>query len=229
MLDGLTLTTDAFAKTVRFVASAKLRPSVLEMLVDPGEVAALAEIEGATSTRLVAQDRGTSVLDAKEFVYGVPHAAFINASFAYAKPRDPNRYNGADLGAWYAALDPETCIAEVAFHMTEFLADAGKFEGVVEYTEMWSSMSGRFLDLRPHPTHDSLHPNKTIGYPIGNALADHARAAGLNGIIYPSVRHIGGVCFAALRPYVVQSVAQGAMYRFTWSGSPDPVIEKIAT
>ena len=35
------------------------------------------------------------------------------------------------------------------------------------------------------------------------------------------VRHPDGTCIAALWPNVVQSVTQGAMYRLTWSGSPE--------
>ena len=49
----------------------------------------VAEIEGATSGRLIAEERGLGGLTADELVHGVPHAKFINASFAYAKPREP--------------------------------------------------------------------------------------------------------------------------------------------
>ena len=52
-----------------------------------------------------------------------------------------------------------------------------------------------------------------------------ARAAGHNGIIYPSVRHAGGTCIVALWPNVVQSVVQGAVYRLIWSGMPDFSVE----
>ncbi|MGZ8998628.1 MAG: RES family NAD+ phosphorylase [Allosphingosinicella sp.] len=54
-----------------------------------------------------------------------------------------------------------------------------------------------------------------------------ARGVGHNGIIYPSVRHRGGICIAALWPNVVQSVAQGAIHRLTWSGSPEFVAEAL--
>jgi len=62
----------------------------------------------------------------------------------------------------------------------------------------------------------------------GNAVADNAIARGLNGIVYPSVRHSGGTCIAALLPHAVQSVAPGGLYRFEWSGSPDPTIARIS-
>jgi RES domain-containing protein len=229
MLDGLTIVRDAFARTVRLVSTARLRASVLAGLADSQEeLDDLAELEGATSARLVAQERGLDGVAASELVYGVPHARFINAAFAYAKPREFNRFNGPGRGAWYAALDTETCIHEVMFHMTEFLAHAGDFNAVVEYAEMYASLAGEYVDLRAHPDHPSLHPDKAIGYPVGNALADSVRASGLNGIIYPSTRHAGGTCFAVLWPHAVQSVAPGDVIRMIWRGERTPTIERTA-
>jgi hypothetical protein len=223
---GVPLVTEAFPRTVRLVTTARLRAAVLTPLVDGAdELTALAEIEGATSSRLIAQERGIAGLNANELVYDVPHAHFINASFAYAKPHQPNRFNGANRGAWYAALDVATCLAEVGFHLTNMLADAGDFHAAVEYAEMFCSLAGDFLDLRQVPAHPSLDPDIAKSYPLGNALADSARVAGINGIIYPSVRHAGGTCIVALRPAAVQSVRQGAVYRMTWRGRPTPEIE----
>ena len=120
---------------------------MLERLVSADDAAALAEIEGATSQRLVAERRGAEGLGRDEFVHGVPYANFVNAAFAYWKPREPNRFN-ATRGAWYAALEVETCMREVAYHMAEFLARSGVMKGVVEYAEMFASMAGEFVDLR---------------------------------------------------------------------------------
>ena len=85
-LDGVPLVREAFPRTVRLVASARLREAVMAPLVDnEDELALLAEIEGATSGRLIAEKRGSSGLRPAELVHGVPHARFINASFAYAR------------------------------------------------------------------------------------------------------------------------------------------------
>ena len=225
-VDGVPVTTEAFPRTVRLVTTARLRAPVLLPLVDSeDELAQLGEIEGATSARLMAQERGISGLAANELVYDVPHAHFINASFAYARPQQPNRFNGANRGAWYAALALETCLAEVGFHLTNALADAGDFNATVEYAEMFCSLAGDFVVLRQRPQHPSLGADIATAYPLGNVLADRARAEGLNGIIYPSVRHQGGTCLVALRPAAVQSVRQGDVYRMTWRGQPEPVIE----
>src|SRR5271166_2493093 len=227
MLDGLEVVREAFPRTVRLVSSARLRPPVLAALVPADDLAALAEIEGATGQRLMSQARGADGIDRNEFVYGVPHSAFINASFAYSKPLEPNRFNAA-RGAWYTALDVTTCMAEVAYHMADFLGKSGLYKGVVDYAELFASMAGEFVDLRRTGSHPCLDPDPAIGYPIGNAVADAAKAGGLNGIIYPSVRHPAGTCIVALRPHAVQSVAQGAIYRFEWAGRPEPTITPVS-
>ncbi|UJW85266.1 RES family NAD+ phosphorylase [Devosia sp. SL43] len=225
-VDGVPVVTAAFSKTIRLVTTARLRAAVLKPLVDSDEeLALLAEIEGATSARQMAQERGITGLAANELVYDVPHASFINASFAYAKPLQPNRFNGGNRGAWYAALSVETCLREVGFHLTNALADAGNFHAVVEYAEMFCSLAGDFLDLRQRADHPALDPDRGRAYPIGNTMAERARAEGLNGIIYPSVRHRGGICLVALRPAAVQSVRQGAVFRMTWAGQPEPHVE----
>jgi hypothetical protein len=183
----------------------------------------LAEIEGATSGRLNAQARGADDIAPREFVAGVPHAHFINAAFSYWRPRELNRFNGPGRGAWYAALRVETCIAEVSCHMTRELQRVNDFHAVVEYAEMFASFAGEFVDLRGvTPVPECLHPDPAIGYPPGNLVADAVRAAGHNGIVYPSVRDAGGTCFAALRPQAVQSVAQGQVWRLTWAGRAGP-------
>jgi hypothetical protein len=227
MLEGISITRVAFARTVRLVSSARLRDSVLKSLAADEDLDALAEIEGATSMRLRAQDNGIEGVPFRELVFGVPHAHFVNAAFVYSKPLELNRFNGPSRGAWYAALAVETCLREVEFHITEFLARAGIFKTTIDYAEMFASLAGEYADLRESQDHPSLLPDPAVGYPAGNALADAVRARGLNGIIYPSVRHAGGTCIVALWPQAVQSVAPGDLWRMTWSGKPQPKIEKV--
>lgn len=228
MLEGLSIAREALPRTVRLVSSARLRePVLLQLAGTNGDLDALAEIEGATSGRLIAESRGLGDLSPHELVHGVPHKAHINAAFAYARPGMLNRFNGPARGAWYAALDVQTSLAEVSFHLTRFLEDAGCYEATVDYAELHASFAGEFLDLRDQPDHPALNPDPDAGYPEGNRLADAALRRGLNGILYPSVRYSGGTCIAALVPHAVQSVAQGEMWRLRWTGSPTPIVSQI--
>lgn len=222
------LTRLAFERTVRLVSTARLRDPVLLALVDAGELETLAEIEGATSARLKTEIRGGGGIEPRELVFGMPHATFINAAFAYWRPRELNRFNGPGRGAWYAALAVETCIAEVGYHLTRELTRVNDFNATVDYAELFASFAGNFADLRavdPSPT--CLDPDPAIGYPAGNALAEIVRSLGHNGIVYPSVRHAGGTCLAALFPQAVQSVAQGGVIRLAWRGIPTPEVQRM--
>jgi hypothetical protein len=219
----------ALERTVRLVATARLRDPVLLKLVGRRYQVDLAEIEGATSGRLTAQQQGTEGLAARELLAGLPHAHFINAAFAYFRPRDLNRFNGPTRGAWYAALHVETGKAEVGFHLTRELERVRDFTAVVDYAEMFASFAGEFVDLRgARPRPDCLHPDPAVGYPAGNVLAEQVRSSGHNGIVYPSVRHPGGTCLVALWPAAVQSVAQGRVLRATWTGTPTPQWSELA-
>lgn len=229
MIDGLPVVRKAFDRTVRLVSSARLRPPVLQGLVPDEMLDDLFELEGATSGRLNGQWRGTTGVDKNEFVYGVQHAAFINASFAYPKPGQLNRFNDDSRGAWYAALRVETCLEEVRFHITQELENIGEFNTRVEYAEMHASFAGDMLDLTAANDHACLHPDPKVGYPAGNALAESTRAKGLHLIMYPSVRHQGGICFAALSPHAVQSVAQGDLWEMKWDGAPMPVVRQLGS
>jgi RES domain-containing protein len=163
------------------------------------------------------------------FPSGRPHANFVNAAFVYFRPRERNRFNGPLRGAWYAALTVETSLREVAFHLVRELRRVNDYHATVEYAEMWASFAGSFVDLRAvRPAPDCLHPDADIGYPAGNQLAAEAMQAGLNGIIYPSVRDDGGTCLVALWPHVVQSVTQGRVLRLRWTGTPDHRVEDVA-
>ena len=212
---------------MRLVTTARLRDPVLLGLVKREQLDALAEIEGATSGRLAAQDRGADAIGPREFVAGLPHAHFINAAFSYWRPRELNRFNGPGRGAWYAALTVETCITEVTFHMTRELERVRDFKATVDYAEMFASFAGEFVDLRKLETRPAcLDPDPKVGYAQGNLLADATRAKGLNGIVYPSVRHASGTCLVALWPHAVQSVAQGKVLRVRWAGTPRPEISE---
>ena len=222
------LTRLALERTVRLVATARLRDPVLLALVDNDDLEALAEIEGATSARLRAQTFGSTHIAPKEFVAGPAHANFINAAFAYWRPRELNRFNGPGRGAWYAALAVETCIAEVGYHLTRELERVNDFNATVDYAELFASFAGDFVDLRKaRPVPTCLHPDPAIGYPPGNALADIVRGRGHNGIVYPSVRHARGTCLVALWPQAVQSVVQGGVIRLAWRGIREPDVQRI--
>jgi hypothetical protein len=169
-------------------------------------------------------------LDRRELVFGRSGHTLINAAFVYTRPGG-NRFNGEDRGAWYCSFDVDTSLGEVSFHLTRELDAIGRFENVTDYAELVADFFGPFHDLRnANPlTEAALHADPSIGYPAGQALAMRLRKElGSNGLVYPSVRHAGGVCLAAFGPSLVQNLRQGGLWRLEWQGTPIPTIDRLS-
>ncbi|GAB2209123.1 RES family NAD+ phosphorylase [Roseibium sp. ROS1] len=219
---------------VRLIPATYHKPPVLRGLVDTEEEAEiLAELEGETSARLVAERDGSPALDRRELVfarrardlklYGESH---INAAFTYTRPTG-NRFNSGERGAWYCSYNVLTSAEEVGFHRTRELGYIGIFEDEARYVELLADFIGDFPNLRDTPEHPALSSNPDIGYPEGQTLAATLRREGYRGLLYPSVRHEGGRCFVAFDPGIIQNVRPGASWKLLWNGSPAYTIEGI--
>jgi len=79
------------------------------------EVQELIELDGATNARLLGEEGLLPDISVHELLYGVAYSEVVNSAFAHAAPNG-RRFNSCRRGAWYAGLDRETSIAEVAFH-----------------------------------------------------------------------------------------------------------------
>lgn len=225
---SLPVTAIAEPATVRLISTAYYKPPVLKALVDDDqELQLLEEIEGLTNRRLIAERSGVGSLDARETVFRAWGRTYINAAFAYTRP-EGNRFNSGDRGAWYAAFDEATALAEVGFHRTRELANINRFEDEAVYQALLAGFIGDFHDLRkitPKPA--CLGPDPAIAYPEGQALARTLRAENARGLIYPSVRRKRGICLVAFEPHVVQNVRPAARWKLVWNGSPSYTVTTV--
>lgn len=211
------------ATLVRQLDTHRLIPSrhgdsvLADIAPDDGDLQALIELDAASNDRLLAAHQLLPGIGLEELVFGVPHAAVINAAFCHAHPLGA-RFNGPDRGAWYAGFDLATSQAEVAFHRSVQLAEIGRFEDSVTYDDYLADFSAVFHDLS-RGFRACLDPDS---YVASQDLAERLLGAGSLGVVYPSVRHAGGTCIACFRPALVGNVRRGKTYRFTWSGDPQP-------
>jgi hypothetical protein len=166
-------------------------------------------------------------LEPRELVYGRAGHTFINAAFTHTRSGG-NRFNDEQRGAWYCAFDAATSLGEVSYHLARELENIGRFENTSDYAELFADFIGPFADARHRtPAPDYLDPDPAVGYPAGQALAKALRAAGGNGIVYPSLRRAGGTCLVAFRPDLVQNLRQGRIWRLEWRGNPTPAVARI--
>ncbi|MCK6555462.1 RES family NAD+ phosphorylase [Candidatus Binatia bacterium] len=196
--------------------------SVLAAIADDDpHLQAIVELDAATNDRVLAEHQLLPGIGVEELVFGVPHAAVINAAFCHAHPLG-GRFNGPERGAWYAAFALATSQAEVGFHKSVQLAEIGRFEDTVTYDDYLADFSASVHDLRRgRAWRGCLDPTS---YVASQALATRLLDAASLGVVYPSVRHRGGTCVACFRPALVTNVRRARTYRFTWRGAPSPKI-----
>ena len=66
-------------------------------------------------------------------------------------------------------------------------------------------------------------------YTAPQTFARAQRAAGADGIVYPSVRNPGGTCFAAFYPDVMSAPMQARHLSYHWNGARIDMIKDLAT
>jgi len=171
----------------------------------------LTELEGATNDRLLGENGRLPGISTMELVSGFPLAHIVNATFTHANPAG-GRFNGPERGAWYAAFEIETAIAEVAFHRAAELKEIKRtIEELSPYIDYLADFRHEFHDLRYDPDfEDCLDPNPN-SYAVSQTLGLHLLKNGSLGTVYPSVRRKDGICVACFRPPLVLNVRKGQM------------------
>jgi len=178
----------------------------------------LLELDSATNERLLGEEGLLPGIGIHELVYGIDYAHIVNAAFTHAAP-DGGRFNSAVRGAWYAGIERETSLAEVAFHKQRQLEE-------VAWPEDEISVFDDYLADFVMPAHDLTAPRPQFRkylrpepipdcYIEPQALASDLMARQSNGILYPSVRRAGGRCLVCFRPALVYNVRRGQRLQFT--------------
>jgi RES domain-containing protein len=211
--------------THRLIPAAYATESVLETLPLPADVITdLTELDGATNERKIAERGGNAAISPGELLYGVPEAHIVNAAFTHPGPFG-GRFNDSRRGAWYAGVEFETSIHEVAFHKRRFLKDGRISERLsFDYADFLADFSGQFHFLDDVESQQCLQPEPIPQcYGPSQALATSLLYSGSSGIVYPSVRHDGGTCIACFRPALVFHPRRGKRYRVAVAAANDEV------
>ena len=174
---------------------------------------ALIELDGATNTRLLGEEGLLPGIGVHELVYGVGYAHIVNAAFTHASP-EGGRFNNSQRGAWYAGIDRETSIAEVAFHKLRQLEEIDwPREEVSTYDDYLADFATPMQDIRGRKPEFQMFLQAgpiPACYFEPQQLAADLLAHQSNGVLYPSVRRKGRTCIACFRPALVYHVRQDA-------------------
>ena len=194
----------SFVKEVNHAGTHRLIPerysgaaNALETLNLPQAVLAdLSELDSATNQRKLAESGKAAGIHPHELVFGVPEAHIVNAAFTHPAPYG-GRFNGPSRGAWYAGLELETSVEEVAFHKRRFLknVDDARFHRpqTFDYVDFSADFRGKFDHLENHEEEVCLKPGPIPEcYQPSQALAKALLFGGALGIVYRSVRRPAG-------------------------------------
>jgi hypothetical protein len=218
--------------TVRWTRACRLVPSrypsvgLLDRIAAPEDLEAVTELEAWTNDRVSTELGILNVVPRDEWVAGQPMASVIMAAFCHPRPGG-GRFSSADRGAWYAGRTVETSLAESIYHRTRELAEVGQFDTRVQMRLYHADFRATFHDIRAGGRSFTplYHPES---YSASQQFARELLADGSNGVVYRSVRHEGGECVACFRPKLVLNVRVAAHYEFTWQGTRDAVVRRLA-
>jgi RES domain-containing protein len=197
--------------TYRLIPSQYPPIGTFDTVATAADLAAVFDLVGWTNDRLV--ETRLTRLPENEWVYGRPNSSIVMAAFLHASP---GRFNTDFLGAWYAGFALQTAIAEVAHHLRRETIARGEKMMARKFREYHATLAGSYVDLRDNPIPEVLDPQRHVA---GQSYGEEMRQSGGTGVIYPSLRHAGGVNIVGFRPRNVLDVVQCAHFEVTVSAA----------
>jgi RES domain len=184
---------------------------LFDTVATAADLAAVMELVGWTNDRLVA-DR-LARLPRTEWVYGVPNASIVMAAFLHAAPGGM-RFNGPELGAWYAADDLRTAAAEVGHHLRREAFARARATMTRTYRAYATTLLGDYLDIRGQ---QAARPEiyASDRYDASQKFGEEVRASGGAGLLYDSLRRRTGTNVAAHRPGNITDIVQTDHFEIT--------------
>jgi hypothetical protein len=202
----------------RIIRSVHPPIDLFEDVADPADWPLLISGEQKTNPRLM-ETLGAIDLVPPDRRVGGPGASYLMAPFTHVSPDRPSRFTAGRYGVLYAARIFETALAETVHHHQRFMARTAEPEG-------WTSQFREIVldvDLIAHDLRDgagafdeALDPDS---HEAGQILAEALRAAGSDGIVWPSCRQRGGECAGLFYPDMASSPVQGRHLDYHWNGA----------
>ena len=198
------------------VISSRFPPiHLFERIASAEDWEALYWLESLTNPRLRDEVGEIELVPPEDRVFG-PNASVIMAPFTHLNP-DGSRFADDTFGAFYAAASLDTSIAETRYHREVFLRATRQDPTELDMRSYLCDVSASFHDIRGGRDRmaNIYDPDS---YAASQKLARALKLAGSNGIVYDSVRHLGGQCVAVYRPRLIENCRQGAHLRYLWDG-----------
>jgi hypothetical protein len=202
----------------RIIRSVHPPIDLFEDIADPEDWPLLISAEQKTNPRLMETLGNLDLVPPGRRVAG-PGASYLMAPFTHVSRDRPSRFTAGDYGVLYAARAFETALAETIHHHARFMARTAEPEG-------WTSQFREIMLDAVLVAHDLRHGGSAFDalldpndYVASQAFAATLKAAGSDGIVWPSLRQPGGECLGLFYPDCVRNAVQGRHLDYHWNGA----------
>jgi RES domain-containing protein len=189
---------------------------LFEDIAAPADWDLIASAEAKTNPRVRDEIGDLTLVPANRRVSG-PTASLAMAAFTHVSRARPSRFSDGSYGVWYCGDRFEVALAETAYHFERFMRRTNEPPADAQYRELRAQVAGSLHDLRGGGFEDCLNPDS---WDMAQKLAASLKAAGSDGIVYPSVRWPAGYASALFWPDLIHlPIVQARTLQYHWDGT----------
>jgi RES domain len=215
------LTTAPEVRRIRWTQACRIVPtrhpaiSIYERVADADDFDALYALEAMTNERVRNEAGDIERVPRDERLFG-PGSGPIMAAFTHVNTLG-SRFSDGGYGAFYAARERATAVAETRHHHGRFLAATQQPAMHLPMRLYHVQIDAKLHDLRPAGVvADAVYdPND---YGAARALGRRLYEAGSAGVGYRSVRHARGQCVGLFKPRGASRCLHAAYLLYAWDG-----------
>jgi hypothetical protein len=198
---------------------------LFDRVAGPEDFDALYALEAMTNDRIRDEVGDISLVPTEERLFGEGSSP-IMAAFTHLNPQG-SRFSDGSYGVFYCARKMETAIAETRYHQARFMAATSEPPMRLQMRLYSVKAKGQVADLR-----EASHTDPRIvdpdNYGYAQGIGRTLRNEGATGILYPSVRHSGGQCLAALKTSLLKNCVHAAYLEYNWNGREIDAVFEVA-
>ena len=213
---GIPVTPTAWRTSYRLIPSRYPTVGLFDAIADAADLDVVFAVEALTNAR-IRDELGELQLVARDERMVGPGSTPVMAAFTHCNP-EGSRFSDGSYGVYYAAQALETAVAEVAHHRAVFLARTNEAAIDVDLRVITAAVDAPLHDLCRAPRRTAAAWLDPDDYGPPQALGRALRNGSSWGVMFPSVRHTGGVCVGLFRPKALQPARAGAHMALHWDG-----------